>query len=115
MALKDGTTYYTKFSLVGHGEVVNRRIHRLEVQGRNGHLEYCEGEDLPDFIELKERTPVRGKHIATLLGLNLEAPKYTVRLPADSWPSRRDLVHVIVGLVVLMFVKVAIAWASGDF
>ena len=51
MALKQGKESFTKWTHVENGKVMVRRIHRIEIQARNGSLYTIRGDQLPDFIQ----------------------------------------------------------------
>ena len=64
MALYDGSTYYTKFTFTENGKTIDRRIHRIEIQARDGRLYIIEGKDLPDFLYASTGVGFKGQHIA---------------------------------------------------
>ncbi len=103
MALKQGGEHYTMFTFAENGNVMNRRVHRIEFQDRTGKVHVLEGATLPTLVMLSTGTAQKGCHIATIL-LKPET------LPANSpegglWPSKRDVLHGFAGLVVLALLQ----------
>jgi len=101
MALKHKETKYTKWTHVENGKVLVRRIHRLEVQARNGCLYTLLGDKLPDFIQTSTGEGYKGVHLAQILlspeSIQQRTP-YTAPV-AKPWPSLRDLFSVAIGFV----------------
>ena len=116
LSYKNGGVPYTKWTHSENGDSVARRIHRLEIQARDGQLYFLDGDALPDEIHTCAGQGRIGKNLGRiLLSDNPQEPTYSVSLQPNGWPSRRDLVHVIIGLVLLMMLKVGIALAAGTF
>jgi hypothetical protein len=116
MALSHGGVYYTKWTHTENGNSVNRRLHRFEIQAKDGHLYYLEGPALPDEVHTTAGQGKMAKNFAQLLlSDNPQDPTLALSLGSDNWPSRRDLVHVIVGILLLMVLKISIALAAGTF
>ena len=57
MAIKQDEECYTKWTHAENGKVLVRRIHRIEVQARNGGLYVLRGDKLPDFIQTSAGIP----------------------------------------------------------
>jgi hypothetical protein len=105
MALKDGSVYYTKFTHVENGQMLVRRIHRLDVQAGDCRLYSVTGKDLPDGIIGFAGTGVKDAHILQIL-----VPKRMLKAGwAGSsrprrWPDERDWVNMVVGAGLLMLI-----------
>ncbi len=113
MALCQGGEWFTKWTHVENGNVMTRRLHRLEVQGKDGHLHVLEGKELPDYIQTCAGNGHKGKHLAQILlhPNNFPPPP---RGEIKSWPSIRDALHIGVGLtvsVILLRILAALAEA----
>lgn len=97
MALHHGDEHYTKWMHIENGNMMVRRLHRIEIQARDGRLHVIRGEDLPDGFVTNTGHGYKGKHIAQIL----LRPHSTRRLPApdvDYWPKARDVLHVGLGI-----------------
>jgi hypothetical protein len=107
MAIKQDKERYTKWTHVENGKVLVRRIHRIEVQARNGGLYVLRDDKLPDFIQTSAGEGFKGVHLAQIL-LNPESiPKrapYTAPV-ANPWPSLRDLGNVGLGFLAFLMLR----------
>ena len=107
MAIRQNKESYTKWTHVENGKVMVRRIHRIEVQARNGTLYTLREDKLPDFIQTSAGQGHKGEHLAQILlnpeTLNRRAP-FTVPL-TKPWPSLRDLMNVIIGFAAFSLVN----------
>jgi len=100
MALKDGSTYYTKWTHVENGNAMVRRIHRIEIQARDGRLYIIEGRDLPDFIQTNAGIGFKGCHIAQILVPSRKLPSTAPHVAQPMFrPTPRDLVYLVAGSV----------------
>jgi hypothetical protein len=106
MALKQGSDCFTKWTHVENGRVMVRRIHRIEVQARNGHLYTLRGDHLPDFIQTSAGTGFKGEHLAQIL-LSPEIPdrRPTYRPEPRPWPTFRDIVNLGLGFLAIVLLK----------
>lgn len=50
MALKHGSDHYTKWMHMENGQVMVRRIHRMEIQDAVGRLHVIQKHDLPEAV-----------------------------------------------------------------
>ena len=98
MALSQGGERFTKWTHVENGQVMTRRLHRLEVQGKDGRLYVLEGRHLPDFIQTCSGHGHKGKHLAQILLHPRNFPPQP-REEFKRWPNVRDVVHIGLGLV----------------
>ena len=91
MAIKQEKESYTKWAHLENGKVMVRRIHRMEVQGRNGVLYVLRGNELPDFIQTCAGQAHRGAHLAQILLKPESLPRRgAFNDPgAKPWPSLR--------------------------
>ena len=97
MALHHGEEHYTKWIHMENGNMMVRRLHRIEIQARDGRLHVIRGEDLPDGFVTSAGHGHKCKHIAQIL----LRPQSIRRLPApdvDFWPKARDVLHVFLGV-----------------
>ncbi len=114
MALKTSKddTYFTKWTHVENGKVMVRRIHRFEVQARNGTLYVLRGDKLPDFVQTSAGEGHKGEHLAQIL-LNPETikqrPPYTAPV-AKPYPSLRDLANIGVGFIGYVFLRFIVSF-----
>lgn len=81
-----------------NGKSLVRRIHRLEVQARNGQLYVLRGDKLPDTIVTSCGQGLKGEHLGQILLKPESLPKRTAYPPvAAPWPSWRDIVSLGIG------------------
>ena len=112
MALSQGGERFTKWTHVENGQVMVRRLHRLEVQGMDGHLYVLEGKALPDFIQTSSGNGHKGKHLAQILlspSNFAPPPKAEVR----SWPNVRDAFHLSLGMVFFLILVRIVGTMAG--
>ncbi len=95
MAIKHGSQYFTRFVHLENGNVLNRRIHRLEIQARDGRMYVVQGDKLPDFIQLSTGAGHQGEHVGQIL-LNPQAARLLPSPETRPWPCGRDLLNVAV-------------------
>ena len=67
MALQHGSEYYTKWMHMENGQVMVRRIHRMEIQDALGRLNVIAKDQLPEAIVTTTGEANKGKHIARIL------------------------------------------------
>ena len=67
MALHHGDEHYTKWMHIENGNMMVRRLHRIEIQARDGRLHVIRGEDLPDGFVTSAGHGHKCKHIAQIL------------------------------------------------
>lgn len=106
MALKQGSERFTKFTHVENGRVLTRRLHRIQVQARDGRLYILKGENLPDYIETCCGHGHKGEHLAQIL-LNpskVNTGTYLSFTPPP-WPSARDVLNFVLGIGAMMLVE----------
>ena len=116
MALIDGTTYYTKLTHVENGNVMVRRIHRIEVQAHDGRLYFIEGRDLPDFIQTSAGIGFKGCHIAQILVPSRKLPSTAPHAAQPILrPTPRDLVYLVSGSVLPIVASGLIALLDAAF
>lgn len=115
MALQHGGERFTRWTHVENGQVLNRRLHRIEIQARDGRLHVIQGDKLPDFMQTCAGQGYKGAHIAQIL-LNPNAPRST-ELPEEPkcWPTARDALHAAFGVVGFLFARFFVAVANGEF
>lgn len=102
---------YCHLTFRENGKVFSRRIHRIELQDRRGHLWIIKGRSLPDAITLDTGPGFVGNHIAEIL---LNPAEAVAALPAEpaGWPGPRDALNwvgAIAGYHILFAVVDAIA------
>ena len=111
MAIKQGTECYTKWTHMENVQPMTRRIHRIEIQARNGELYVIKGEDLPECITTSCGVGLKGKHLAQIL---IKPKSVAKRLPypeptANAWPSFRDLVSLSIGFFGFVIFKFVVS------
>ncbi|MCI0459841.1 MAG: hypothetical protein L0Z62_23065 [Gemmataceae bacterium] len=111
MALKHGEEFFTMFTHVEDDRVLNRRVHRIEIQARDGRLHVLEGKRLPTFIQTNTGTGFKGAHLMQIL-VKPTSWKDTL---LESWPTSRDLVHGVLGILFCVLVRLLTHLAQGDF
>lgn len=67
MALKHGSTHYTKWMHMENGQVMVRRIHRMEIQDAVGRLHTIQKDDLPEAVVTSAGEQHKGRAIARIL------------------------------------------------
>ena len=97
------------FTHVENDKVLNRRVHRIEVQASDGRLYVLEGKQLPAFIQTNTGTGFQGQHVMQVL---LKPGPKTL---AGPWPTGRDLVHGVLGILFCVLVRLVAVVARGDF
>ncbi|MCA9063319.1 MAG: hypothetical protein KDA96_09680 [Planctomycetaceae bacterium] len=108
MALKHKEEYFTRWTHVENGQVLNRRLHRIEVQANDGRLYVITGDRLPDFIQTCTGAGHKGTHLAQIL-FNPGRHPSSLRLtdPAP-WPSSRDVLMAVIGVMSFIFLRYAL-------
>jgi hypothetical protein len=106
---------YCKWMHIENGNTIVRRVHRIEVQGKDGRLYVLEDDGLPDTVVMNTGVGYRGKHLAQVL---LD-PKPTLGRervqPGDNpWPNGRDALHVSAGFMGLLVIR-ALAYGVSAF
>jgi len=113
MALQHGSEHYTKWTHVENGQVLSRRLHRMEIQARNGRLYIITGDKLPDFLQTCSGHGYKGRHVAQIL-LSPDPHVPAVNQPywpvlLKTWPTWRDLAHLVAGLIGIPFLNFLIS------
>lgn len=67
MALKHGSHHFTKWMHMENGQVMVRRIHRMDIQDARGRLHAIEKDQLPEAIVTSTGDAQKGRHIARIL------------------------------------------------
>lgn len=104
MALHHKEEQYTKWMHIENGNMMVRRLHRIEIQSRDGRLYVIKGDDLPDGFVTCTGHGHKGKHVAQIL----LKPHSMRRLPApdvDYWPKARDVFHLVLGVVGFLMLR----------
>ena len=101
MALRHEEERFTKWTHVENGQVLNRRLHRIQVQARDGRMYILTGDKLPDFIQTCSGLGFKGVHTAQILMSPETIPhKPAYQLPVtEAWPVSRDVVHMALGVI----------------
>lgn len=103
MALKTGETNYCLLSVEGERTRFNRKLTQLRIQDRFGRMHIVTGDSLPDLFVVQLRQEKRGGSIAEILLNNKPTEKLPFWPEIVPWPSGRDAIQWIGGLVVGMF------------
>lgn len=107
MALKHKEEFFTRWTHVENGQVLNRRLHRIEVQANDGRLYVITGKSLPDFIQTSAGSGHKGTHIAQILLHPNRRTHPTDTQEPQPFPNGRDVLVFVIGLcsfVLLRFV-----------
>jgi len=104
MALQQGSERFTKWTHVENGKVLTRRLHRMEVQARDGRLYVIKGDELPDAIQTNCGTAYKGEHLAQIL---LHPGSITRRSLASRgpWPDGRDALNFAIGFLATVVLR----------
>jgi len=114
MALKHGDEYYTLFTHFENGKPFHRRLHRLEVQSRNGHMFTITGPDLPDSISTYAGMDHKGEHLGQILLSPNKVPRRPyVRFEKQPWPSSRDVLNFAIGFFVIAVIRFFVSVIGG--
>ncbi len=108
MALKHGDEHYTMFTFSENGQVMNRRLQRIEFQDRTGKVHILEGRHLPNYIMASTGQAQKGQHVAQIL---LEPEKARPLLP-EAWPTHRDVLNGLAAVVLFMMMQHFVHLAS---
>ena len=115
MALHHKDEHFTNWIHLENGKVLNRRIHRIEVQALDGRLYVLRGKQLPDAVQTSCGEGHRGEHLAQIL-LRPDSMRSKQELPStDAWPTTRDVIHValgVAGFLLARFLVVNLAHAG---
>jgi len=120
MALQHGEERFTKWIHMENGDTKVRRLHRLEVQARDGRLYILTGNELPDTFVSNAGRGYRGAHLAQILLSPETISEPQVKQPYQPppvrfWPVGRDVVHVVAGFVGAVLLKLFVSAASATF
>ena len=115
MALRQNEERFTSWTHLENGKVMNRRLHRLEIQARDGRLHIVTGDKLPEFIGTCAGHGHKGAHVAEIL---LAPEKLSTRpayQPPDMqpWPVSRDVVHMALGFIGFLAIRFFLALIAG--
>jgi hypothetical protein len=107
MALKHKEEHFTRWTHVENGQVLNRRLHRIEVQANDGRLYVITGDRLPDFIQTCTGVGHKGTHLAQILFNPNRQPKRFSLSDPEPWPSSRDVLMAVIGVMSFIFLRYA--------
>ena len=114
MALKHGDEYYTMFTHSENGKVLNRRLHRIEVQSRNGRMFPITGQDLPERISTYAGQDHKGEHLGQILLSPNKVPRRPyVRIEKRPWPSFRDVLNFAIGFFAVALIRFFVSVLGG--
>ena len=99
MALQADNKWHCKVTHYENGRVITRRIHSLAIQATDGRLYTLTEKKLPDAIALFTGESHSGEHMAEVL-MNPKPPLRLRDIP-KGWPEGRDLMHVVIGFLLL--------------
>ena len=116
MAIKQGSESFTKWTHVENGQVLVRRIHRIDVQAADGHLHHITGNRLPEFIYTCTGQGHKGSHLAQILLSPQSSRKSPYEPPVVRiWPTWRDVVHVVIGFSAVGLLNFIASLASASY
>lgn len=113
MALEHDGENFTRWTHVENGQVLNRRLHRIEIQANDGRLHVLEGDKLPDFLQTCTGHGYKGLHTAQVL-LSPGKVHASVSERIVLWPSGRDFLHVVLGFVLFIGARIIVVLMNGD-
>jgi hypothetical protein len=118
MALRHKDERFTKWMHIEDGQVMHRRLHRLEVQSRDGRLHIITGDKLPEFIGTFAGQGYRGAHVAQILlypeSISVASSMSPEQVtPLGAWPVGRDIVHMVLGMVGFLAVRFFVNLVAG--
>jgi hypothetical protein len=111
MGLKHGNEpQYTMWTHTENGKVVNRRLHKMDVQDRFGRMHHLKEDELPEAIHTFSGQAYTGAHLATIL-LRPEKLRVPQAAPPDTaaWPCLRDVANFFIGFMSITILRVIIA------
>lgn len=103
MALKQANETFMKWVHTENGNVMVRRIHRLEVQDRHGRLHILTGDKLPDLWHSSSGHGMKGCHLGQILLNPNPEPEYVPDKP-NTW-GLSHFVSFCVGFLLLVMVR----------
>lgn len=109
MALNHKGVHFTRWTHVENGNVMNRRLHRIEVQANDGRLHVITGDRLPDFIQTNAGNGHSGKHIAQILLDPNRRTSSVIALESGPWPAMRDGVNLAIGFASFVLLRFALS------
>jgi hypothetical protein len=109
MALVHGSEHYAKWTHMENGKVLTRRLHRIEIQARDGRLYALTGDRLPDALVTNSGHAYKGEHIAQILLRPESCTAYETPRQAAAWPNLRDVANFVIGFVSISILRVLIA------
>ena len=130
MALNHKGEYYTQWTHTESGKVMNRRLHRIMVQRGDRGLVELAGPNLPDSILTFAGDGHKDLHKAYIYSqgdTSAFTPDFRPYRPSlfsrrpyyvteYLWPTRRDFIHLIIGIVLLGVVRfIGTASAMGGY
>lgn len=98
--------WFCKVTHYENGRVITRRIHSIAIQAVDGRLYKLTGTKLPDAISLYTGDEYSGEHMAEVL-MNPKPP-FRFRDIPKGWPEGRDLMHVVIGVLLLCGIELLI-------
>ena len=104
MALHQSKVHHTKWMHMENGKAMVRRLHRMEIQAKNGRVYTLRGENLPEAMITNVGDSHKGEHVAQIL-LN---PRPTPSLTSEEinfYPKARDVLHIGLGIFCFLLVR----------
>ena len=101
---------YTMWTHTENSKVVNRRLHKMDVQDRFGRMHHLKDDELPEAIHTFSGQAYTGAHLATIL-LSPEKLRVPKAAPPDtaSWPNLRDAVNLLLGFLGIVMLRFVVA------
>lgn len=116
MALNQNNQQFAQLIHTESGKTMNRRMQRIFVQFNDGRLIELKGQDLPNSIISFAGDGHKDDHYAFIMAggdSSAFAPRFRRSYRDDPswlswllhWPSRRDLVHLFIGVVIILLLR----------
>jgi len=109
MALHHKDKYFTKWMHMENGNVLVRRLHRIEILANDGLLHVLTGDKLPDSFVTSTGMGHKGLHTAQIM---LRTRSNEIIAPETNfWPRGRDVLHFglgVIGFLLMRFVLTAL-------
>lgn len=105
MALERQGEYFTSWTHVENGRVMNRRLHRIEIQARDGRMYIVTGKYLPDYLHTGSGHAYKGEHLLQMLLGPEQMQRSSEPAEVRYWPTARDVTHAALGIACFLLLR----------